>query len=250
MVAERTALRKLARLAESSSRAATTTRDLLDRETQLDLFRWRDEHLLAGRRAAAEGRHRRRPRPVRRCSSTARTTSSSAARAWVDLVVLEAFAAAVERARTRARGVLDRLCDLYALHRDRGRARLVPGARPAVVGALEGGDQGGQRAVRASCARTRASWSTPSACRRRRSATRGGWRRADAHPAVRRRRRCGRLRAMVICITGASSGIGEATARRLAREPGAQARARRPARGAPARARRGARRRDGASPPT
>jgi acyl-CoA oxidase len=42
----------------------------------------------------------------------------AAARAWVDLVVLEAFADAVERCEDAAlRPVLDRLCSLYALSR-------------------------------------------------------------------------------------------------------------------------------------
>ena len=40
--------------------------DLLDRETQLELFRWREEHIARRRGAAAQGRDRRRARPVRR----------------------------------------------------------------------------------------------------------------------------------------------------------------------------------------
>jgi len=42
----------------------------------------------------------------------------AAAHAWVDLIVLESFAGAVERcADDEARDVLDRLCSLYALSR-------------------------------------------------------------------------------------------------------------------------------------
>ena len=54
----------------------------------------------------------------------------------------------------------------------------------------------------------------------------------------------------VAVVTGASSGIGEATARLLAREHGAAARAGGPPRGAPARARRRARAARASSPPT
>ena len=47
--------------------AATTRPTSLDRETQLELLRWRAGAHPLGRRAPAEGRHRRRPRPVRAC---------------------------------------------------------------------------------------------------------------------------------------------------------------------------------------
>jgi acyl-CoA oxidase len=66
------------------------------------------------------------------------------AAAWVDLVVLEAFADAVERCPDPAlRAVLDRLCSLHALHRieaERGwyleHGRLSPARSKAVTRAV------------------------------------------------------------------------------------------------------------------
>jgi acyl-CoA oxidase len=86
--------------------------DLLERGTQLELFRWRHDHVLAGvarrlKRGIDAGRE---PFEVLLdCQDHVLTAASS----WVDLVVLEAFADAVERS---GEPVLDRLCTLYALH--------------------------------------------------------------------------------------------------------------------------------------
>ena len=66
IVAERTAVRGLlARLADGLLPGRDDGADLLRRETQLDLFRWRSAAHPRGRGAAPEGRHRLRPRPVR-----------------------------------------------------------------------------------------------------------------------------------------------------------------------------------------
>jgi acyl-CoA oxidase len=105
MLAERIGLRKLIPGRDNGG-------DLLERSTQLELFRWRHEHVLAGvalrlRRGIAAGRD---PFEVLvDCQDHVLT----AARSWVDLVVLEAFADAVRRS---GEPVLDRLCSLYALH--------------------------------------------------------------------------------------------------------------------------------------
>jgi acyl-CoA oxidase len=85
--------------------------DLLARKTQLELFKWRHEHVLGGvarrlKKGIGDGRD---PFSVLvDCQDHVLT----AARSWVDLVVLEAFAAVAERDP-----VLDRLCSLYALSR-------------------------------------------------------------------------------------------------------------------------------------
>jgi acyl-CoA oxidase len=85
--------------------------DLLARKTQLELFKWRHEHVLGGvarrlRKGIGDGRD---PFAVLvDCQDHVLT----AARSWVDLVVLEAFAAVAGRDP-----VLDRLCSLYALSR-------------------------------------------------------------------------------------------------------------------------------------
>jgi acyl-CoA oxidase len=85
--------------------------DLLLRKTQLELFKWRHEHVLAGvarrlKKGIGDGRD---PFAVLvDCQDHVLT----AARSWVDLVVLEAFAAVAGRDP-----VLDRLCSLYALSR-------------------------------------------------------------------------------------------------------------------------------------
>jgi acyl-CoA oxidase len=85
--------------------------DLLSRKTQLELFRWRHEHVLGGvarrlKKGIGDGRD---PFMVLvDCQDHVLT----AARSWVDVVVLEAFAEVAGRDP-----LLDRLCSLYALSR-------------------------------------------------------------------------------------------------------------------------------------
>src|SRR3954447_9208648 len=103
VVTERTALRKLA---DSLLPGRDDDADLLDRKTQLELFRWRHEHLLAGAARRLKGGidAGRDPFSVLvDCQDHVVDT----ARSWVDLVVLESFPQdpAVEELR-----------NLYALH--------------------------------------------------------------------------------------------------------------------------------------
>jgi acyl-CoA oxidase len=97
--------------------------DLLDRDYQLDLFRWREGHITASiaqrfRRGLDEGYD---PFEVFRA---VQNHAIAAAHAHMDLVLLEAFAAAVERCEDGpAKDALNRLCSLYALYNvetDRG----------------------------------------------------------------------------------------------------------------------------------
>jgi acyl-CoA oxidase len=117
-VAERSALRELlGRLGDQLLPGRDDENDLLERDTQLELFSWRHDHVLAGvarrlKRGIDSGGD---PFEVLvDCQDHVVT----AARSWVDLVVLEAFAGAVERCEDEdTRELLDRLCSLYALAR-------------------------------------------------------------------------------------------------------------------------------------
>ena len=105
-IAERTAVRKV-----------LPAGALLDRDVQLGLLRWRQEHILAGaaRRLKRGIDAGRAPFDV---LIDCQDHVVAAARAWVDLVVLEAFADAVRRCPDpELRPVLDRLCSLHALAR-------------------------------------------------------------------------------------------------------------------------------------
>ncbi|WP_214403781.1 acyl-CoA dehydrogenase family protein [Pseudonocardia lacus] len=105
-VAERTGLRTL-----------LSRGDLRERAHQRRLLRACEEHLLAGaarrmRKALAPGADRFA------VFNGAQDHLLQAARAYVDRLVLDAFAAAVERTEDpAARAVLDRLCSLHALTR-------------------------------------------------------------------------------------------------------------------------------------
>ena len=107
MLTERTALRKLA---DSPCPAATTTPTCSPARRSSTLFRWRHEHLLEGAARRLKGGidAGRDPFAV---LVDCQDHVVEAARAWVDLVVLESFAEAVG-----ADELLDKLCSLYALH--------------------------------------------------------------------------------------------------------------------------------------
>ncbi len=134
VLTERTALRKLA---DSLLPGRDDDADLLEHKTQLDLFRWRYEHLLAGAARRLKGGIDAGKDPFEvlvDCQDHVVDT----ARAWVDLVVLEAFAAA-----TSDVPVLEKLCSLYALHRveaERGyyqeHGRLSASRSKAVIKAV------------------------------------------------------------------------------------------------------------------
>ncbi len=90
--------------------------DLLDREHQLELFRWREGHITASvaqrfRRGLDEGYD---PFEVFRA---VQDHAANASRAHMDTVTLEAFVNAIEGCDDEElKAILGRICDLYALH--------------------------------------------------------------------------------------------------------------------------------------
>ena len=115
-VVERTAGRELIqRLTDDLVPGRERDEDLLDRDYQLGLFRWREDHVLAGaarrlRRGMGDGAE---PFEV---FNDCQDHVLVAARAHVHREVLEDFCAAIERAEDDdLQAVLERLCDLYAL---------------------------------------------------------------------------------------------------------------------------------------
>jgi acyl-CoA oxidase len=122
-IVERLFARKIAQVIADIVPGRDETGDLLDRESQLELFRWREGHITAGiaqrfRRGLDEGYD---PFEVFRA---VQNHAANAARAHMERVVLEAFATAVEETEPGAvKDALGRLCDLYALYaieQDRG----------------------------------------------------------------------------------------------------------------------------------
>ena len=115
-VVERTGGRELLqRLTDDLVPGRERDEDLFDRDYQLGLFRWREEHVLSGaarrmRRGLGDGAD---PFTV---FNDCQDHVLVAARAHVHREILESFCGAVERAEDDGlRSVLDRLCDLYAL---------------------------------------------------------------------------------------------------------------------------------------
>jgi acyl-CoA oxidase len=115
-VAERSALRELiGRLGDDLIPGRDDESDLLDREAQLDAVRWREEHLLAGLARRLRGGMDEDDTDPFDLLIECQDHLVLAARGYVDRLVLEAFADAVERAPEGERELLGRLCDLHAL---------------------------------------------------------------------------------------------------------------------------------------
>ena len=123
LIAERSALRELiGRIGDDLIPGRDEDADLLEREAQLDALRWREEHVLASLARRLRGGLDDETDPFELLIAC-QDHLVLAARAYVDRVVLEAFADAVERAPESERELLARLCDLHALHlfeRERG----------------------------------------------------------------------------------------------------------------------------------
>jgi hypothetical protein len=122
-VVERLFARKIAQVIADVVPGRDETGDLLQRENQLELFRWREAHITASiaqrvKRGIDDGYD---PFEVFRA---VQNHAVGAARAHAERIVLEAFADAADACDEGAhRDALNRLCDLYALYQvetDRG----------------------------------------------------------------------------------------------------------------------------------
>ena len=152
-IAERSALRELiGRIGDDLLPGRDDEGDLLERETQLDAVRWREEHVLASLARRLRGGLDDDDDPFELLIDC-QDHLVLAARAYVDRLVLEAFADAVERAPEGERELLVTALRPARAGPVRARARLVPGARPLLLDALEGASSS---AVNAACADARA----------------------------------------------------------------------------------------------
>ncbi len=114
-VVERLFARKIVQVIADAVPTRDEHANLLDRDYQLDLFRWREGHIVASvanrfRRGLSEGYE---PFEVFRA---VQDHAADAARAHMHTITLEAFAAAIDAIEDQAsREALGLLCDLYAL---------------------------------------------------------------------------------------------------------------------------------------
>lgn len=106
VLTERTALRKVA---DSVLPGRDDDADLLSPKAQLDLFRWRHEHLLTAAARRLKGGIDAKRDPFDVLVDT-QDHVLEVGRSWVDLVILESFAKAAE-----GNPLLGKLCSLYAL---------------------------------------------------------------------------------------------------------------------------------------
>jgi len=115
-VVERTFARKIVQVISDAIPSGDEAYNLCDRDHQLDLFRWRQGHIVASvaqrfRRGLSEGHD---PFEVFRA---VQNHAIDAAGAWIDTITLEAFCHAIESCQDEdVRAALNLVCDLYALH--------------------------------------------------------------------------------------------------------------------------------------
>jgi acyl-CoA oxidase len=114
-VVERLFARKIAQVIVDSVPTRDESINLLDRDYQLDLFQWREGHMVA----AVANRFRRGLNEGYEAFEVFRAVQDhaiNAARAHMDRLMLEAFVAAIERCQDESLGeALNLVCDLYAL---------------------------------------------------------------------------------------------------------------------------------------
>jgi len=115
-IVERLFARKIAQVIGDAVRPSDENRDLLDREYQCELFRWREGHITASvaqrfRRGLEEGYD------AFEVFRAVQNHAVNAARAHMDTVILESFVDAIEGCEDESvKGALSLVCDLYALH--------------------------------------------------------------------------------------------------------------------------------------
>jgi acyl-CoA oxidase len=115
-VVERLFARKIVQVISDAVPSRDEDGNLLDRDDQLDLFRWREGHITAAvaqrfRRGLDEGYD------AFEVFRAVQDHAVDAARAHLDRVILEAFAEGVNACSDRpVKDVLELVCDLYALH--------------------------------------------------------------------------------------------------------------------------------------
>jgi acyl-CoA oxidase len=115
-VVERLFARKIAQVIVDAVPTRDESGNLLDRDFQLDLFRWREGHIVA----SVANRFRRGLNEegfdAFEVFRAVQDHAANAARAHMDTVALEAFVAAIERCEDDpVRDALNLVCDLYAL---------------------------------------------------------------------------------------------------------------------------------------
>jgi acyl-CoA oxidase len=114
-VVERLSARKIVQVIADALPGSDDQRDLFEREYQVELFHWREAHIVASvasrfRRGLAEGHD---PFEVFRF---VQDHAAAAAKAHIELFVLEAFTRAVEACEDpEVKRSLSTLCDLYVL---------------------------------------------------------------------------------------------------------------------------------------
>jgi len=122
-IAERLSARKIVQVLADAVPGGDEDGDLLDRDSQLDLFRWREGHITT----SAARRFKRGLDDGYDAFEVFRAVQNhavNAARAHVERILLEAFVSAIEACEDeQCRAALSLVCDLYALYEiesDRG----------------------------------------------------------------------------------------------------------------------------------